>query len=100
MTIKIYFKNLPEGNESRPCVDAICRQGPDMDKVKRFLQPAVHPRHRNIVIKALLHLRQAPDLRQDKVQPLSKAIRTSTYRIDYRKLADCLISSMLLGLLK
>lgn len=71
-----------------------------MDNTKKYLQPPVPPKHRNIVMKALLHLRQIPEVRQDKVQPLRKAIRTNSYRIDYRKLADCLISSMLLGLLK
>ena len=53
-----------------------------------------------ILLKALLRLRGLPEVREEKVRSLSRAIITNTYRIDCRKLADCLISSLLFGLLR
>jgi hypothetical protein len=44
--------------------------------------------------------RGAPEDRQEKIESLTKAIRSNSYRIDYRKLADGLIASVLLGLLR
>ena len=55
-------------------------------------------RHPNILMKSLLGHRQAPEERQEKIQSLSRAVRANAYRIDCRKLADCLITSLLLGL--
>jgi anti-sigma28 factor (negative regulator of flagellin synthesis) len=55
-------------------------------------------RQPQVVMKTLQG--RCPDLdeRQEKIQSLSKAIRNNAYRLDCRKLADCLIASLLLGL--
>lgn len=42
----------------------------------------------------------APEDRHAEVASLAKAIHDNAYRLDCRKLADCLIASLLLGLLK
>jgi hypothetical protein len=54
-------------------------------------------RQLKVLLKALLRVRQAPELRSHKLQPLTATVRTNTYRVDCRKLADCLIASLLLG---
>lgn len=63
------------------------------------LNPECLPTRRQlkVVLKALLRVRQSPELRSRKVKPLTAAVRTNTYRVDCRKLADCLIASLLLG---
>jgi hypothetical protein len=62
------------------------------------MAPVPVPRRPNSLIKSLLGHRQVPEDRQEKIQSLSRAVRTNAYRIDCRKLADSLISSFLLGL--
>jgi anti-sigma28 factor (negative regulator of flagellin synthesis) len=62
------------------------------------MAPVPALRHSNSLMKTLLGHRQAPEDRQEKIQSLSRAVRTNSYRIDCRKLADCLITSLLLGL--
>ncbi len=57
-------------------------------------------RQLKILLKALLCIGNLPEVRQEKVRHLSRAIRTNTYRVDCRKLADCLITSLLFGLLR
>jgi anti-sigma28 factor (negative regulator of flagellin synthesis) len=64
------------------------------------MAPVPALRHSNILMKTLLGHRQAPEDRQEKIQSLSNAVRSNSYRIDCRKLADCLITSLLLGLLR
>jgi anti-sigma28 factor (negative regulator of flagellin synthesis) len=51
-------------------------------------------------METVLRSRPAPEARSEKIASLSKAIRNNAYRLDCRKLADCLIASLLLGLLK
>jgi len=64
------------------------------------MAPVPALRHPNVLTKTLLGHRQALEDRQKKIQTLSCAVRGNAYRIDCRKLADCLISSLLLGLLR
>jgi hypothetical protein len=52
------------------------------------------------LMKTLLRSRQTPEERPEKIDSLTKAIRNNAYRLDCRKLADCLIAGLLLGLLK
>gem|GEM_PF-6003608 len=68
-------------------------------KEKKVASPATE-RQLKILLKALLRLGREPEVRQEKVQSLSKAVRTKTYRVDCRKLADCLINSLLFGFLR
>lgn len=53
-----------------------------------------------MLAKGLRRLRQAPEVRPEKIHLLSRAIRSNTYHVDSRKLADCLITSLLLGFLR
>jgi Anti-sigma-28 factor, FlgM len=62
------------------------------------MAPVPMPRHHSYLMESLLGQRQVPEDRQAKIQCLSRAVRTNAYRIDYRKLADSLIFSLLLGL--
>lgn len=62
------------------------------------IAPVPALRHSNVLMRSLLGHRQLPEDRQEKIQSLSRAVRTNAYRIDCRKLADCLIISLLLGL--
>jgi len=39
---------------------------------------------------------ETPEVRPEKVEPLRKAIESGTYEIDVRKLADCLITKIIL----
>ncbi len=68
-------------------------------KITNVAPPATQ-RQVKILLKALLRLGQAPEVRQEKVRTLSRALQTNGYRIDCRKLADCLITSLLFGLLR
>jgi hypothetical protein len=54
-------------------------------------------RQLKVLLKAILRVRQAPEVRYHKLQPLTAAVGSNTYRVDCRKLADCLIASLLLG---
>jgi anti-sigma28 factor (negative regulator of flagellin synthesis) len=68
-------------------------------KKKPVASPATE-RQLKILLKALLRLGSEPEVRREKVQALSQAVRTKTYQVDVRKLADCLINSLLFGLLR
>jgi hypothetical protein len=57
-------------------------------------------RQPQVVMKTLQGGRPDLDDRQEKIQSLSNAVRNNSYRLDCRKLADCLIASLLLGLLR
>ena len=57
-------------------------------------------RHSNGLMKNLLASRREWEGRQEKIASLSKAVKSNTYRLDCRKLADCLIAGLLLGLLR
>ena len=76
------------------------REGCHMEKQTIAIERVRSRRQLKILMKALLRLGQAPDVRQEKIQPLANAIRSNAYRIDCRKLADCLISSLMFGLLR
>jgi hypothetical protein len=52
------------------------------------------------LMNTLLRPRLAPEERPEKIASLTKAIRNNAYRLDCRKLADCLIAGLLLGLLR
>ena len=69
---------------------------------KRHLNVAPVPasRQAKVLMKTLLGVRQDREERQKNIAPLSKAVRSNAYRIDCRKLADCLIAGLLLGLLR
>ncbi|MGQ9921353.1 MAG: flagellar biosynthesis anti-sigma factor FlgM [Desulfobacca sp.] len=71
-----------------------------MKTENKQMPPPATQRQLKILLKALLHLGQTPDVRQEKVKKLSTALRTNGYRIDCRKLADSLITSLLFGLLR
>ncbi len=89
------------GFPTEACSQLVTRQeGYYMEKQTIVIERASSRRQLKVLMKALLHLGQAPDVRQEKIQPLSNAIRTNAYRIDCRKLADCLITSLLFGLLR
>lgn len=60
---------------------------------------AVPKRQVRIIVRALEQLQQAPDLRQEKVAPLMRAVRQRRYCIDCRKLADRLILGLFCGCL-
>ncbi len=62
--------------------------------------PPATQRQLKILLKALLRLGRTPEVRQEKVRSLSRALQTNGYRIDCRKLADSLITSLLFGLLR
>lgn len=53
-----------------------------------------------VMIKTLLGYRQEREERQEKIESLSNAVQGNAYRLDCRKLADCLIASLVLGLLR
>jgi anti-sigma28 factor (negative regulator of flagellin synthesis) len=52
------------------------------------------------LLKTLWRSCQSSEARQEKIKSLSHTIHTNGYRIDCRKLADCLITSLLFGLLR
>ena len=58
------------------------------------------PRQPNNLVTSLLARRQVREERQEKIASLSEAVKSNAYRLDCRKLADCLITSLLLGLLR
>lgn len=69
-----------------------------MKRAKHNLSTLIAEPQAEVILKALFRVEPLPEVRHDKVNSLSQAIRTKTYRIDTRKLADCLIVSLLLGL--
>ncbi len=71
-----------------------------MEKQTIVIERTPTRRQLKVLMKALWRLRQAPEVRQEKIQPLSKAIRSNSYRVDCRKLADCLITSLLFSILR
>lgn len=93
---------------SNPVVEITCnarsvitarKEGYEM-KSQVFISDHTPPRQQlKIIMKALHCLRQAPDLRDHKIQPVATALRNKTYYIDRRKLADCLITGLLMGCL-
>lgn len=60
---------------------------------------AIPKRQARIIIRALEHLKRAPELRREKVAPLLRSVRQRRYCIDCRKLADRLILGLLCGCL-
>lgn len=66
---------------------------------KSHLTLVPKPNHQGMM-KNSISGQQNPEGRQEKVISLARAIRNNAYRVDCRKLADCLIASMLLGLLR
>ena len=60
--------------------------------------PCTHRLNVRVLLKALMRLGQSPRVRQYRISSLTKAVRQNRYRIDCRKLADCLIAALLFGL--
>ena len=71
-----------------------------MKKPHLTVAPVPNPRQPNNLMKTLLGCGQVREERPEKIASLAKAIRNNAYRLDCRKLADCLIASLLLGLLR
>jgi hypothetical protein len=71
-----------------------------MKKPHLTVAPVPNPRQPNNLMTTLLGRRQVREERQEKIASLSKAVKSNAYRIDCRKLADCLIAGLLLGLLR
>lgn len=80
--------------------DDLEQDGTSMKPESTHITPPATQRQVKILLKALLRLGQTPEVRQEKVRTLSRALRTNGYRIDCRKLADSLITSLLFGLLR
>ncbi len=68
-----------------------------MKRAKHNLSTLITEPHSQVILKAWFRLKPLPEVRDDKVNSLAQAIRNKTYNIDTRKLADCLIVSLLLG---
>lgn len=71
-----------------------------MKKPHLTLVPVSDRRQTDGLKKTVLRSGQTTEERPEKIASLTKAIRNNTYRLDCRKLADCLIAGLLLGLLK
>jgi anti-sigma28 factor (negative regulator of flagellin synthesis) len=66
----------------------------------KLLLARVSSRHQSAILKKTCQcLGRTPEERQEKIQSLSHAIRSNSYRIDCRTLADCLIASLVFGIL-
>jgi anti-sigma28 factor (negative regulator of flagellin synthesis) len=76
------------------------QEGKYMENRAKVIEHTPPRQQLRVIMKAILRVRQAPEIRQEKIQPLHHAIRANTYRIDCRKLADCLIASLMFGLLR
>jgi hypothetical protein len=71
-----------------------------MEKKITFIETAPPRRQPKVLLQAFWRPRRAPEDGPEKMQSLVQAVQTNTYRIDCRKLADCLIASLLMGLLR
>jgi hypothetical protein len=71
-----------------------------MKKPHLKVAPVPAPRQPNDLMKTLLGRRQVREERQERIASLSNVVKSNAYRIDCRKLADCLIAGLLLGLLR
>jgi len=80
--------------------DDLEQDGMTMKTESANMAPTATQHQVKILLKALLRLGQTPEVRQEKVRKLSQALRTNGYRVDCRKLADSLITSLLFGLLR
>jgi anti-sigma28 factor (negative regulator of flagellin synthesis) len=91
--------NSPGIPNPRPVPLVTRREGKYMKNQPTVIATTPPRQQLRVIMKAIMRLPQAPEVRQEKIQPLHNAIRANTYRIDCRKLADCLIASLVLGLL-
>jgi hypothetical protein len=85
------------GFPAQPFSGMNSKEGCPMEKQITVIEKAPSRRQPKLLLKALWRSRQTPEVRQEKIKSLANAIHTNTYRIDCRKLADCLITSLLLG---
>jgi hypothetical protein len=76
------------------------KKGRLVQKKKDLLEKAPPGKQTKVFLKALRRPCQAPEGGPEKMQSLSHAVHTNTYRIDCRKLADCLIAGLLMGFLR
>jgi flagellar biosynthesis anti-sigma factor FlgM len=54
------------------------------------------PRNDQLIEQARQIVAATPEVRPEKVEPLRKAVEEGTYEIDARKLANCLITKIIL----
>lgn len=100
-TINNHGSKFPLGLPIEACSQLVTwQEGWYMEKQTIIIEGATTRRQLKVLMKALRRLRQAPEVRQEKIHPISNAIRNNSYRIDCRKLADCLITSLMFGLLR
>ena len=71
-----------------------------MKKPRFTAAPAALLRQSNVLLQTFLSCGQVREERREKIACLSKAIRSNAYRVDCRKLTDCLIAGLLLGLIR
>jgi hypothetical protein len=76
------------------------KEGYLVQKKINLLEKAPPQKQTKVFLKAIRRPCQAPEGGPDKIKSLSYAVHTNTYRIDCRKLADCLIASLLMGFLR
>ena len=71
-----------------------------MRKERSSSAPPEIQRQLKLLLKAFLRLGRTPEIRQERVRSISQEVRKKSYRIDCRKLADCIITGLLFGLLR
>jgi anti-sigma28 factor (negative regulator of flagellin synthesis) len=69
-----------------------------MEKKLTDMEKASCRRQPKVLLRTLWRTRQAPEARQERIKTLAQAIHGNTYRMDCRKLADCLIAGLLMGI--